>query len=144
MLEKRKILFVCIHNSARSQMAEAWVKHLYSERFLAESAGLLPGRLNPLVVRSMAAVSIDISANRTKTVNQLLERSASFDYVITVCDESSAEQCPVFPGGGERLHWNIPDPSQIEGEPEQILVGIGSVRDRIREAVVEFCHESSA
>ena len=125
-------------------MAEAWVKHLYSERFLAESAGLLPGRLNPLVVRSMAAVSIDISANRTKTVNQLLERSASFDYVITVCDESSAEQCPVFPGGGERLHWNIPDPSQIEGEPEQILVGIGSVRDRIREAVVEFCHESSA
>ena len=144
MPEKRKILFVCIHNSARSQMAEAWVKHLYSERFLAESAGLLPGRLNPLVVRSMAAVGIDISANRTKTVNQLLERSASFDYVITVCDESSAEQCPVFPGGGERLHWNIPDPSQIEGEPEQILVGIGSVRDRIREAVVEFCHESSA
>ena len=125
-------------------MAEAWVKHVDSERFLAESAGLLPGRLNPLVVRSMAAGGIDISANRTKTVNQLLEQSASFDYVITVCDESSAEQCPVFPGGGERLHWNIPDPSQIEGEPEQILVGIGGVRDRIREAVVKFCEENSA
>ena len=143
MPEKKKILFVCIHNSARSQMAEAWVNGLYPDRFLAESAGLLPGRLNPLVVRSMAAVGIDISANRTKTVNQLLERSASFDYVITVCDESSAEQCPVFPGGGERLHWSFPDPSKIEGKPQQILTGICGVRDRIREAVVEFCGEKT-
>lgn len=124
-------------------MAEAWVNRLYPDSFLAESAGLLPGRLNSLVVRSMAAVGIDISANRTKTVNQLLERSASFDYVITVCDESSAEQCPVFPGGGERLHWNLPDPSQFEGEPQQMLVSISGVRDRIREAVVEFCGQKT-
>src|SRR5580692_12025843 len=93
---KKKVLFVCIHNSARSQMAEAFLNHVCGEEFEAHSAGLEPGRLNPIVVEAMGEIGIDISANQTKSVSEMLKSGRKFDFVITVCDEASAERCPVF------------------------------------------------
>jgi arsenate reductase len=101
---KIKVLFVCIHNSARSQMAEAWLNHLCGERFYAQSAGLEPGSLNPLVVQVMKEAGIDISQNKTKSVFDFFKAGDIFSHVITVCDESSAEKCPVFPGVTNRLY----------------------------------------
>src|SRR5580698_5584923 len=98
MIMMKKVLFVCIHNSARSQMAEAWVNHFCGDFFEAHSAGLEPGILNPLVVEVMKEVGIDISFKKTQGVLELLKRGESFNDVITVCDEASAEKCPIFPG----------------------------------------------
>src|SRR3974377_1305833 len=95
---KKKVLFVCIHNSARSQMAEAFLNQICRETFEAQSAGLEPGKLNPVVVEAMKEVGIDISANRTKEVFDMVKGGKTFSYVITVCDEASAERCPIFPG----------------------------------------------
>ena len=93
-MKKEKVLFVCIHNSARSQMAEAWLNTLYGDRFEAKSAGLEPGTLNPLVVGAMDEVGIDISRNRTKSVYDFFKRGDLFSWVITVCDEASRRTLP--------------------------------------------------
>lgn len=129
---KKKVLFVCIHNSARSQMAEAFLNRLGGDRFEAQSAGLEPGKLNPVVVEAMREIGIDISGHATGSVAQMLEAQTPFDYVVTVCDETSAEQCPVFPHGAQRLHWGFPDPSGFEGPPEEKLSRTREVRDLIR------------
>ena len=129
---KKKVLFVCIHNSARSQMAEAFLNHLCGEEVIAQSAGLEPGQLNMTVVEVMGEVGLDISRNKTKTVASLMESGQSFDYVITVCDETSAERCPIFPGKGQRLHWGFPDPSAFHGPRETKLARTREVRDMIR------------
>lgn len=134
-MEKIKVLFVCVHNSARSQMAEAWLNTLYGDRFEAHSAGLEPGELNPLVVRAMREVGIDISRHRTKPVFDFIRSGALFAYVITVCDDASAERCPVFPGVTRRLHWSFPDPAVLPGTEEEKMVVIREIRDRIRDAV---------
>ncbi|WP_224958389.1 arsenate reductase ArsC [Geomonas subterranea] len=126
-----KVLFVCIHNSARSQMAEAFLKRLGGDVFEAESAGIEPGTLNPLVVQSMKEVGIDISGNRTKDVAGFIEKGVLFDYVVTVCDETSAERCPIFPGAAKRLHWGFPDPSALRGTDEEKLLAIRRIRDAI-------------
>lgn len=97
-MTKKRVLFVCVHNSARSQMAEAFLNNLGGDRFEAVSAGLEPGTLNPLVVEVMKEAGIDISQNRTKSVFDLFKKGELFSYVITVCDEASAQRCPVFPG----------------------------------------------
>ena len=117
-MKKEKVLFVCIHNSARSQMAEAWLNFLYGDRFEAQSAGLEPGPLNPLVVAGMAEAGIDISQNKTKGVYDFFKKGSLFSWVITVCDESAAERCPMFPGVAKRLHWSFPDPSLLTGTAE--------------------------
>jgi arsenate reductase len=135
MHAKIKVLFVCIHNSARSQMGEAFLKQAGGERFEVQSAGIEPGRLNPLVVQAMKEVGIDISGNETKEVSRFIEKGAAFDYVITVCDEASAERCPLFPGKGQRLHWGFPDPSALKGTDEEKLSAIRSIRDAIKEKV---------
>src|SRR5579871_3354669 len=101
---KKKVLFVCIHNSARSQMAEAFLKRTCGDTFEVESAGIEPGKLNPVVVEAMKEVGIDISGNPTKAVWDFVKAGKSFSYVITVCDETSAERCPIFPGLTKRLH----------------------------------------
>jgi arsenate reductase len=137
-MDKLKVLFVCIHNSARSQMAEAFLNHIGQSRFLAESAGLEPGTLNPLVVESMREAGIDISANQTKTVTRFLEQEGEFDFVITVCDEASAETCPVFPGKAKKLHWSFQDPSQLRGSKEEKMANIRIVRDQIRTRIEQF------
>ena len=136
---KKKVLFVCIHNSARSQMAEAFLNEMCGREFAAFSAGLEPGKLNPLVVQAMKEVGVDISANRTKAVTEFLNQQ--FDYVITVCDEASAERCPMFPGQTTRMHWGFPDPSAFRGSPEVALAKTREVRDAIRTRVQEWCGE---
>jgi len=137
-MKKKKVLFVCVHNSAHSQMAEAFLNSIDGERFSAESAGLEPGRLNPTVVRVMQDVGIDITQNETNSVREFLEEGRSYDYVITVCDESSASECPVFPGDSNRLHWSFEDPSGFSGTSEEIQEKIKTVRDSIRSKVEEF------
>lgn len=131
-----KVLFVCIHNSARSQMAEAFLNAMGGEHFVAESAGLDPGKLNSDVVRVMKELDIDIALNKTKSVKSMMERR--YDYVVTVCDEASGERCPTFPGKTRRLHWSFADPSSFEGKKEEIYARTVEVRDAIQKRVGEF------
>jgi arsenate reductase len=138
---KKKVLFICIHNSARSQMAEAWLNHLCGDHFEAESAGLEPGTLNPLAVAVMAEEGIDISKNKTRAVSDVLKSGKLFAYVITVCDESSAEKCPIFPGPATRLHWSLPDPSTVTGMHAEKLAAVRAIRDAIKRKVEEWCVE---
>jgi len=133
-----KILFVCIHNSARSQMAEAFANFLGKGKLLAFSAGIEPGTLNPYVVKAMKEIGLDISNNKTKGIDTFLKSNHSFDYVITVCDATSGERCPIFPGKVKRLHWEFDDPSAFKGTEEEIMVKVREVRDKIKENVVEF------
>ena len=137
-MAKTKILFVCIHNSARSQMAEAFVNTYYSDKFTAESAGLEPGTLNPLVVKSMAETGIDISKNSTKDVFDFVKEGKFFNYVITVCDEASGQRCPIFPGAMKRINWSFEDPSALTGTDEEKLTKIASIRDSIKATVDEI------
>lgn len=137
-MDKIKILFVCIHNSARSQMAEAFVNTYYSDNFIAESAGLEPGTLNPLVVKAMGEIGIDISKNLTKDVFEFYKNGKKFDYVITVCDEASGLRCPVFPGALQKLSWSFEDPSSLTGSEEEKLISISAIRDSIKIKLEEF------
>lgn len=143
-MRKAKILFICIHNSARSQMAEAFLNHLRGEEFVAESAGIEPGKLNPLVVEVMQEVGIDISHKQPRGVEVPLDAGTVYEYVITVCDETSAEQCPMFPGPGKRLHWSFPDPSALSGKREEKLAKIRSIRDEIKAKIETWHDEASA
>lgn len=136
---KTSILFVCIHNSARSQMAEAFVNRLCPQFFEAESAGLEAGKLNPLVVEAMAEYRIDIAGKATRETFDLIKAGRSFDWVITVCDAASAERCPVFSGKAQRLNWSFPDPSQLTGTHDEKLARIREIRDAIRSKVEAFC-----
>lgn len=129
-MSKEKVLFVCIHNSARSQMAEAFLKKYGSDRFEAESAGLEPGELNPIVVEAMDEAGIDISKNKTKSVFDMFKEGKLFQYVITVCDESQSEKCPIFPSTVERVHWSFPDPSVFQGTHDEKLKKTKEVRDQ--------------
>jgi len=141
---KIKVLFVCVHNSARSQMAEGFLNRLAGDRFEAQSAGLEPGALNPLAVEVMQEVGIDISANLTKSVFDYFKKGSLFDYVITVCDGAKAERCPIFPGVTKRMHWNFADPAAFEGELEQRLDATRQVRDEIRAFVLSFVNDHPA
>jgi len=138
---KKKVLFVCIHNSARSQMAEAFLNQICGAKFEAQSAGIEPGKLNPVVVEVMREVGIDISGNATKAVADFIKPDRRFSYVITVCDETSAERCPVFPGDTTRLHWGFPDPSSFQGTPSERLARTREVRDLIGRKIEAWCEE---
>ena len=138
----RKVLFVCVHNSGRSQMAEAWLNHLCNERFLAESAGITPARaVNPQVVKVMQESDIDISGKIPRSVFDVYKSGEMFSYIITVCDQASAEQCPVFLGLIKQLHWSFPDPSKITGTEDEILAEIRRIRDSIRDKILSWCGE---
>ncbi len=141
---KQKVLFVCIHNSARSQMAKAFLKQMCPDFFEAHSAGLEPGTLNPLVVEAMQEIGVDLSGHRTKSVDEMLRSGRVFSHVVTVCDGASAERCPIFPGGGKRLHWGFPDPSALTGTREQRMAGVREIRDAIQAKVREWCEELCA
>lgn len=138
-MPKKKVLFVCIHNSARSQMAEAWLNHVCGDFFEAQSAGLEPGVLNPLVVEVMKEVGIDISHKKPQGVFDLYRDGKLFNYVIAVCDGASAEKCPIFPGALERIHWSFPDPSQVQGTKEEKLAQIRPIRDAIKAKIEKWC-----
>ena len=133
-----KVLFVCIHNSARSQMAEAFLNHLAGDRFEASSAGLEKGVLNPLAVKVMAEAGIDISGNKTKSVFDFHDQGHHFDYVVTVCDAGNSERCPVFPGAKKAIHWSFEDPSSFMGTEDEKLQKIRLVRNEIRQAIEKF------
>jgi arsenate reductase (thioredoxin) len=133
-----KVLFLCVHNSARSQIGEAYCKKFGGDDFEVESAGLEPGTLNPYVVRALSEDGIDISDNSTKGVFELWKAGRSFRYVITVCSREAAERCPIFPGITERLYWPFPDPSTFAGSDEEIMTQVRKVRDEIKERVKEF------
>src|ERR1041384_1890559 len=134
----KNVIFICIHNSARSQMAEAFLNAFGKNKFHARSAGLEKGKLNPYVVRVMQEEGIDISGNKSTSVDEVLAEKANFDFVITVCDETSAERCPYFPGGGKRLHWGFPDPSAFTGTDEEKMPRTREVRDEIKKKILEF------
>ena len=119
-------------------MAEAFVNAGGRPELRAYSAGLEQGRLNPLVVRAMVELGIDISANRTKSVDDPEIHSRDYDYVITVCDEAGAEACPIYPSQGSRLHWSFPDPSMFIGSEQERLEQVRVVRDAIRARVEEW------
>lgn len=139
---QHKILFVCIHNSARSQMAEAFLNQYGEGLFTAESAGLEKGKLNPYVIKVMQEVGMDISGNHTKEVFDFFRQGKLFQAVITVCDAASAESCPVFPGMVKRLGWSFADPSQFTGTEEDILAQTRQVRDEIKQTVLDFIEEA--
>jgi len=141
-MEKTRVLFICVHNSARSQMAEAFLKKYGGERFDVNSAGLEPGTLNPLVVNAMGEIGIDISANVTRSAFDLLRQGKWYSWVITVCDESQAEGCPIFPGLSQRQHWNFPDPAAFTGSEEAKLEQVRQLRDRIAAKVREWLQEA--
>lgn len=141
---KQKVLFICIHNSARSQMAEAWLNHICGDVFEAQSAGLEPGTLNPLVVEAMREAGIDISKQGTQAVFDVFKSRQLFSYVITVCDETSAERCPIFPGVAKRVHWGFRDPSALTGTKEEKLAGVRAIRDQIRDKIEAWCEEVCA
>jgi arsenate reductase (thioredoxin) len=137
-MDKIKILFICNHNSARSQMAEAFLNNLAGDMFYAESAGFEPGVLNPLVVKAMQETGIDISGKQTNKVFDYYKQGRIYDFVITVCDESQAERCPVFPGRVKRLHWSFEDPSQFTGTHDEMLEKTRTVRDKIKKEIEQF------
>jgi arsenate reductase len=119
-------------------MAEAFLEKYGAGRYEAESAGLEPGKLNPLVVRAMAEIGIDISAKSTKSVYELFEAGRTFQVVVTVCSKEAAERCPVFPGLSEKLHWPFPDPSSFSGSEPEVMARVREVRDGIEGAVKAF------
>jgi len=131
-MTKTRVLFLCTHNSARSQMAEGLLRHLGEDRFEAHSAGTEATRVRPLAVRAMDEIGVDISAHESETLGRYL--SESFDHVITVCDEAN-EACPFFPGAAERLHWSFPDPSKAQGTEEERLEVFRRVRDDIEDRI---------
>ena len=125
-------------------MAAAWLNDICGDDFEAESAGLEPGELNPLTVQVMNEVGIDISNNETQAVFDVFKRGQIFAYVITVCDETSAEKCPIFPGVTNRVHWSFPDPSALAGTQQEWLQGTRKIRDDIRARIETWCDEMCA
>lgn len=140
---KKKVLFVCTHNSARSQMAEAFLNSIAGDRYQAESAGLEPGILNPLAVEAMKEEGIDISGKKTQGVFDLYKQGRRYHYVIAVCDASESGRCPMFPSTLETLHWSFEDPSKFEGTYEKKLTQTRKVRDAIKQKIEEWINENS-
>ena len=138
-----KILFVCVHNSARSQMAAAFLNHYGQDKFKADSAGIEKGKLNLFAIEAMSEVGIDISKNETKEVFDLFRQGRSYDAVITVCEKEAAERCPLFPGRVKRIEWSFPDPSKFVGTDKEILTQVRNIRDQIKERVLQFIDEAS-
>lgn len=136
----KRVLFVCTHNSARSQMAEGLLRHYAGDRFDAFSAGTEPGFLPPLAVRAMAEIGIDISEQRSKSVDGFLGQR--FHFVVTVCDQAK-ETCPVFPGAASQLHWSFADPAAVQASEEERLETFRRVRDQIAARVRDFMSQEA-
>jgi arsenate reductase len=135
MNDKKRVLILCTGNSARSQMAEGFLRHDAGARFEVASAGVAPSHVRREAIAVMNELSIDISAHRSKSVDEFAGQE--FDYVITVCDNAN-EQCPVFPGKTKRIHWSFEDPAATQGDEPQRLSVFRRVRDEIRERLREF------
>jgi len=142
---KEKVLFICVHNSARSQMAEEYLRKFASDRFEVESAGLEPGTINPLVVEVLKEEGIDITGKKTNSVFEFYKEGRRYHFVITVCSKEASERCPIFPGIGpiQRLHWPFDDPSQVTGTHEEKLSKVRAIRDQIKDKILGFVQEHS-
>lgn len=140
-MDKIKVIFICVHNSARSQMAEAFLKKYGGDKFEVTSAGLEPGVLNPVVVEVMKEIGIDISNNKAKSVFDFYKNGNFFSYVITVCDESQSERCPIFPGVVKQMHWGFTDPSSFDGTFEEKKAKTRKVRDDIETKIKQWLEE---
>jgi arsenate reductase (thioredoxin) len=138
---KKKVLFICVHNSARSQMSAALLNEVCGEFFEAQSAGLEPGTLNPLAVEALQEIGIDISRNETQSVFDVFKSGQLFAYAITVCSESESKGCPIFAGVTKRLHWAFEDPSQFTGTHAERLAKTRELLEEIRAKIEEFCNE---
>ncbi len=125
---KKKILFICTHNSARSQMAEGYMKAKYGDRYEVFSGGTEPGRVHPMAIKVMKEIGIDISGNRSKLIDDLFGKG--IETVVTVCD-SAQKACPFFPGAQDVIHQSFPDPSAFKGSDEEVRAGFRQVRDEI-------------
>ncbi|MFW6228888.1 MAG: arsenate reductase ArsC [Alkalispirochaeta sp.] len=134
-----RVLAICIHNSARSQMTEEYLRAECGDLLEVTSAGIEPGTLNPVVVELLKEDGIDITGKATRSALDLHREGHSFDYVIAVCDPEAAERCPIFPAEKKRLHWPFPDPSKATGTLEEKLAYIRPIRDQIRQSVAAFC-----
>lgn len=137
-MRKKRVLFVCVHNAARSQMAEAWLNRLGQEEFEVESAGYLPTAINPLVVDVMAEEGFDLSGNAAKSIFEKYKSYKSYEYIVTVCSKAREENCPAFPGVKEHIHWDLEDPETFEGSEDQKMEKLRAQRDRIRGLVLTF------
>ncbi len=135
------ILFICEHNSARSQIAEAYLNHFAGDRFCAESAGLEPGTLNPYVVEVLGEEGLDISGNETKSAFDLYKNQKQYDAVITVCSPDVSGKCPIFPGRVKRWNWPFDDPSKLAGNRDEILAQTRVIREQIKEKILFFIRE---
>ncbi|NMB55462.1 MAG: arsenate reductase ArsC [Leptolinea sp.] len=136
MTTKPRVLFICTGNSARSQMAEAFLKKYGADRFDVYSAGLEPSIVNPLTVKALAQAGIDWSAAKSKGLGEFLGK-VHFGYVITVCSRAE-ERCPIFPGVSQRLHWPFDDPAAVSGTEEEKLAAFVRVRDEIENKVKDW------
>lgn len=133
-MNRKTVLFICTHNSARSQMAEAFLNALYGDHYTAYSAGIHPSKVNPFAVQVTAEIGVDISENRSKSIEEF--RDMNFDYVVTVCDHAK-ETCPFFPGRENFLHKGFEDPSSITGTEDEILARVREIRDEIKKWIQE-------
>ena len=129
---KKKVLFLCTHNSCRSQMAEGILKNLAGDKFEVYSAGVNPTSVHPLAKKVMKEIGIDISGQQSKSVDEFLDKG--FDYVITVCD-NARQTCPFFPGNHELLHWSFEDPAIALGSEEERLLRFRKIRDQLRDHI---------
>jgi arsenate reductase len=136
------VLFLCVHNSGRSQIAEAFLAKHGEGRFIAESAGLEPGKLNPYVVRAMAEAGIDISGKEAKSVMDLYLADRTYDVVVTVCSKEASERCPAFPGVSRKIHWSFDDPASFSGSVGEIMDRTRKLRDRIEAEIVAFVRDN--
>ena len=134
-MARRRVLFLCTHNSARSQMAEGFLRALAGDRFEPASAGTEKTSVNPLAIEVMAERGIDISAHTSKVLEGLLGQP--WDYLVTVCDDAN-ERCPFVPGIGTRLHWSFPDPSRATGSRDDRVAAFRRVRDEIEARLSEW------
>jgi len=141
MNSKPRVLAICIHNSARSQMTEEFIRQAAGDTLEVLSAGIEPGTLNPTVVELLKEDGIDITGKQTRSVFDLHRAGETFDYVIAVCDAEAAERCPIFPAEKQRLHWPFPDPSRATGSIEEKLAYIRPIRDQIKTKAVAFVNE---
>ena len=142
-MHKDTVLFICIHNSARSQMAEEYLRLFAGDTFDVESAGLEPGKINPYVIEILKEEGIDIRSKKTKSVIDLFHTGKVYHYVITVCDRSTEEQCPIFPGTHERMLWPFPDPAGFHGSREEILQQTREVSREIKKRIKEFIADAA-
>lgn len=140
-MPKQRVLFICVHNSARSQMAAGLLNKMCGEFFEAQSAGLEPGVINPLVIEALQELGIDISKNTTQRVFDVWKSGQMFQFVVTVCSEAESEGCPIFPGVTTRLHWPFDDPSKFTGTHEERLEKTRRLRDAIHAKIDSFCEE---